>query len=253
MMSAFLLIIGLIMVVWWPLVVEYVSTYNPQVSFWQQLDWLLLGIFAGMSLLIMAGADLKADIWMVLVGLAGGLAIESWGTQTRLWTYFTFERPPLWIIPAWPIASLAIDRMVRFLEVVKLKPRPVFLSWAYWGVFLGFYGFMLIFVRHTIDKPLTWMALLLVGLLILSPGDRWKALLWFAAGTGLGYFLEVWGTTRQCWTYYTGETPPLFAVLAHGLAAFAFWRGGTLVKVYFKILSGRMIGNARSRIAGDRK
>ena len=41
---------------------------------------------------------------------------------------------------------------------------------------------------------------------------------------GLGYFLELWGTTRACWTYYTLETPPLFAVLAHGLAAVAFWR-----------------------------
>ena len=46
----------------------------------------------------------------------------------------------------------------------------------------------------------------------------------FIAGAGLGYFLERWGTTRECWTYYTLQTPPLFAVLAHGLAAAAFWR-----------------------------
>ena len=52
-------------------------------------------------------------------------------------------------------------------------------------------------------------------------------MLTFAAGAGLGYFLEVWGTTRECWTYYTRETPPLFAVLAHGMAA-AFWRAGLL-------------------------
>jgi hypothetical protein len=239
MMSAFLLIITLIVVVWWPLVVDYVSTYNPQIPFWRQFDWLLLGIFAGMSMLIMAGADLKADVWMVLVGLAGGLAIESWGTQTHLWTYFTFERPPLWIIPAWPTASLAIERLVRLLMAVKVKLRPGILSWIYWGVFLGFYGLMLVFVRYTIDKPLTWLALLAVGLLILSPGDRRMALLWFAAGVGLGYFLEVWGTTRQCWTYYTGETPPFFAVLAHGLAAFAFWRGGSLIKMIYWSVSGR--------------
>jgi len=31
--------------------------------------------------------------------------------------------------------------------------------------------------------------------------------------------------TRECWTYYTLETPPLFAVLSHGMAAVAFWRG----------------------------
>jgi hypothetical protein len=50
------------------------------------------------------------------------------------------------------------------------------------------------------------------------------AVLIFAAGAGLGYFLERWGTTRECWMYYTHQTPPLFAVLAHGLAAVAFWR-----------------------------
>jgi hypothetical protein len=230
LLSAFLAILGLIMIVWWPLVVDYVSTYNPEVPFWRQMDWLLLGIFVGMSALIMAGADLKADAWIVLVGLAGGLTIESWGTQTHLWTYFTFERPPLWIIPAWPTASLAIERLVRLLQRVKLPVPPTGLRWIYRVVFAGFYILMVAFVRPTLDKPFTWLALLAVALLILSPGDRRMALLWFAAGAGLGYFLEVWGTTRQCWTYYTGETPPFFAVLAHGLAAFAFWRGGALVK-----------------------
>jgi len=46
----------------------------------------------------------------------------------------------------------------------------------------------------------------------------------------LGYFLERWGTTRECWTYYTHATPPLFAVLAHGMAAVAFWRTGLLFR-----------------------
>ena len=73
------------------------------------------------------------------------------------------------------------------------------------------------------------MALLLCLLLILVPYDRRLALLTFAAGAGLGYFLERWGTTRECWTYYTGQTPPLFAVLAHGMAAVAFWRARLLL------------------------
>jgi len=47
------------------------------------MDWLLIGIFIVMSLLIMAGADLRADALIVLVGTFGGLAIESWGTQTN--------------------------------------------------------------------------------------------------------------------------------------------------------------------------
>jgi hypothetical protein len=30
--------------------------------------------------------------------------------------------------------------------------------------------------------------------------------------------------------YYTFEKPPLFAVLAHGMAAVAFWRAGLVLK-----------------------
>jgi hypothetical protein len=157
------------------------------------------------------------------------LAIESWGTQTQLWTYFTLERPPLWIIPAWPIASLSIDRLTRLLN--RLVPPGSFqFPFIYWMLLAVFYALMLAFVWPTADKSLTLMALALCALLILSPIDHRLSVLTFAAGAGLGYFLERWGTTRECWTYYTRQTPPLFAVLAHGLAALAFWRAGLLVK-----------------------
>ncbi len=100
----------------------------------------------------------------------------------------------------------------------------------YWVTFASFYTLMLLFVAPTFDKSYTLLALLLCTLLILSPTDHRLAFLIFVAGAGLGYFLELWGTTRQCWTYYTFQTPPLFAVLAHGMAAVAFWRAGLLVK-----------------------
>src|SRR5437879_347036 len=102
LMSLFAALIVLIMYVWWPLVQQYWSTADPRQPFWKQLDWLLLANFAAMSLLIMASPDLRIDARIVLIGLAGGLIIESWGTQTNLWSYYTLERPPLWIIPAWP-------------------------------------------------------------------------------------------------------------------------------------------------------
>jgi hypothetical protein len=89
---------------------------------------------------------------------------------------------------------------------------------------------MLIFVAPTFDKSYTWLSLLLCGLLILTPTDHRIAVLTFIAGAGLGYYLELWGTTRECWTYYTYQTPPLFAVLAHGMAAVAFWRTGLVIK-----------------------
>jgi len=230
LISAFVATLFVIGVVWWPLAQGELAHIDWSRPLWLQVDWLLLSIFAAMSLLIMAGADLKADALIILVGLCGGLVIESWGTQTELWTYYTLERPPLWIIPAWPIASLSIDRLVRLLH--RLVPDLDFRVWRglYWPILIAFYALMLVFVWPTMTKSLTWMALILCAFLILTPTDYRLAVLTFAAGAGLGYFLERWGTTRLCWTYYTQAMPPLFAVLAHGMAAVAFWRTGLLLK-----------------------
>jgi len=235
LMSLFVAIVLLIIVVWWPLAEEYLSYFDPNLPWWSQFDWLLLGDFLAMSLLIMAGADLKVDALIVFVGLVGGLVIESWGTQSGLWRYYTAERPPLWIIPAWPIASLSIDRLVRLLGHIVTAWQSLINNqrlWIvmYWLTFAVFYGLMLFFVWPTVDKSFTLMSLTLCALLIASPTDHRLAVLTFAAGSGLGYFLELWGTTRACWTYYTQQTPPLFAVLAHGFAAVAFWRAGLVLK-----------------------
>ncbi len=254
LLSLFLATVALIVVVWWPLAEDYLELIDRSRPVWVQLDWLLIGVFLVMSLLIMAGAHLKAAAWILLVGLVGGLVIESWGTQTELWTYYTQERPPLWIIPAWPIASLSIDRLVRLLDRF-LPARDGGASdrsyrWGYWSLLLGFFGLMLFFVWPTLDKSLTWMALLLCSLLIATPTDHRLAVITFAAGAGLGYFLERWGTTRLCWTYYTTQTPPLFAVLAHGMAALAFWRSELLLRKLFGRLLGQSLGaSVRGRSA----
>ena len=243
LLGGFLLTIFLIIYIWWPLAEEYLAYVDWNGAWWRYIDWLLIGIFAFMSVTIIARADLKTDLLIVFVGVCGGLAIESWGTQTNLWHYYTSERPPLWIIPAWPIASLSIDRITRFLDY-GLKRLQTFahdpiqsretldsVKVFYWITFASFLSLMLVFVAPTIDKSFTWFALILCILLILTPTDHRFALFTFIAGSGLGYYLELWGTTRECWTYYTYETPPLFAVLAHGMAAVAFWRAGLLVKM----------------------
>ena len=225
MLSGFMMLLFLIGYVWWPLVEEYISYFNPQVSIWKQIDWLLIGNFLFMSIMIMANANLRKDLPILAIGLIGGLAIEGWGTQTEIWTYYTNERPPLWIIPAWPIASLSIDRLFRLLHLGTQKISDRLFHWMYWGIFSLFYILMVAFVWPTLTKSLTILALLIVGLLIYHLRGKREVVLTFIAGTGLGYFLELWGTTRLCWTYYTYQTPPLFAVLAHGMAAVAFWWG----------------------------
>jgi hypothetical protein len=239
LMSSFVLLIGIILYVWWPLAEEYLATFDPDFPWWAQVDWLLIGIFLVMSLLIMSHADLRHDLPIVLVGAAGGLVIEAWGTQTLLWTYYTNERPPLWIIPAWPIASLAIDRIYRFLRYICRHVTDSVMMWVFRVVYMGFYVIMLLYTAPTLDRSLTVLSLLLCAFLILTTRNARAMLLAFIAGTALGYFLELWGTTRLCWTYYSLETPPLFSVLAHGMAAAAFFRAADLFPVFLPILSAR--------------
>lgn len=239
LLSGFFLLILVIGYVWWPLLEEYWASYDPRYPLWVQLDWLLLGNFLVMSLLIMSGADIRYDLPILFVGLAGGLVIESWGTQTNLWFYYTAERPPLWIIPAWPIASLAIDRIYRWLtrHTTWLPERAVQI--LYWVIFFFFYSYMLLFVWPTRQLSLTQMALFLCAFLIFTPTQPRAMLLTFVAGSALGYFLERWGTTRECWTYYTRQMPPFFAVLAHGMAAVAFWRVTEVARLFLSRFARR--------------
>ena len=249
LLGGFLITIFLIIYVWWPLAEEYLAYVDWSGEWWRYIDWLLLGIFGFMSVTIIARADLKTDLLIIFVGLCGGLAIESWGTQTNLWHYYTAERPPLWIIPAWPIASLSIDRITRFMNWFvhsKFPDLQSLIPALYWLSFLSFLLVMLVFVAPALDKSFTWLAVGLCILLILTPTDHRFALLTFFAGAGLGYYLELWGTTRQCWTYYTYQTPPLFAVLAHGMAAVAFWRAGLMIKLVLgKLSAGYQVKESR--------
>jgi len=236
LLGGFLLTIFLIVYIWWPLAEEYLKYVDWDGEWWRYIDWLLLGIFGFMSITIITRANLKTDLLIIFVGICGGLAIESWGTQTNLWHYYTAERPPLWIIPAWPIASLSIDRITRFLNwIIERKTTNLhsLFSAFYWITFAAFLSLMLVFVAPTFDKSYTWLAMVLCLLLILTPTNYRFAWLTFIAGSGLGYYLELWGTTRECWIYYTYQTPPLFAVLAHGMAAVAFWRAGLMLKMFW--------------------
>jgi hypothetical protein len=236
LLSGFFLVILLIVYIWWPLAEEVLSYVDWRGPWWLYMDWLLIGIFLFMSVTIVAGADLRRDGLILFVATVGGLVIEAWGTQTNLWFYYTSERPPLWIVPAWPIATLSIDRITRFLSWLDTRGKERSSNrsimgrsgWVmlHWVVFILFMAIMLPFITPTFHKTATVLATLLCVVLIVTPVDHRKTVLVFAAGAGLGYFLELWGTTRECWTYYTYQTPPLFAVLAHGMAAVAFWRTG---------------------------
>lgn len=235
LLGGFSLVALLVVYFWWPLANAMLKRIDWYGYWWFQFDWLLIGIFTFMSLTIVAKANIKRDALIIFVATCGGLVIEAWGTQTSLWTYYTSERPPLWIIPAWPIATLSIDRITRFAGFLIDKKRTnqsnqkFFFKTIYWILSGFFLVLMLNFVWPTIDKSLTIFALALTILILATTKKHREATLIFLAGAGLGYFLELWGTTRHCWNYYTLETPPLFAILAHGMAALAFYKSGLVL------------------------
>lgn len=242
LLSGFFLIVILVVYFWWHLAEVLLLRIDWNGQWWLQLDWLLIGIFAFMSVTIVARANLKTDALIIFVGVCGGLVIEAWGTQTNLWHYYTAERPPLWIIPAWPIANLCIDRITRTLDylikkITKERKTERIFKAIYWIIFISFMILMVAFVVPTFDKSFTILTIILCVIITLTPTNYRHAALTFTAGTGLGYFLELWGTTNHCWTYYTNQTPPLFAVLAHGLAAVAFWRAGLVIKKQSSFIS----------------
>lgn len=239
-----LIVLFLIGYVWRPLLEEYLSYFNREISIWRQIDWLLIGNFLLMSVLITLNADIRSDLPYLIIALGGGFIIEAWGTQSGLWTYYTLEKPPLWIIPAWPIAALSVKRAYT-LTVRHLQRIPDdWFHWLYWPVFGFFYLLLLDFVWPTIRHPLTLFALLMCAFVIVIGRNYKGKLVVFILGSVLGYFLERWGTTRLCWVYYTGGTPPFFTVLAHGMASVAIFQVYEWVQMGFGYRRSRFVGKA---------
>lgn len=191
-------------------------------------DYLLGAIWVTMTAALAWDPRPSRDVKLVIIGLGGGLVIEGWGTNTLLWTYWTDERPPLWILPAWPVAALCIDRFSR--GVKRLAPWLPRLGPAYWFVMPAF---ILLFTRlmsPALTHPWTLAVLLLMAVVtFVAPRPR-RDLVLFVTGATAGIFLEYWGTSRGCWTYWSRQIPPVEAVLAHGFASVAFARGVQLLE-----------------------
>jgi hypothetical protein len=199
-----------------------------------EMDWLLTGIWIWLAALICWRVRGRRDLLMIAVGIGGGGTIEWWGTNTELWRYFTNERPPLWILPAWPAATIAIDRMGMFVdELAKSRERsarrtisPRLLRVLYFAVVPAFVVWMTTFLWPTAHLLASRVVIGLMVLVACFTLDARRDMALFVAGTTMGVFLEYWGTSRYCWTYYTEQIPPPVAVVAHGFAAIAFTRCG---------------------------
>lgn len=208
---------GLAAIVWR----EYVS--------FADTDALLVVCWVMMALLMAHRVDPARDVKLALVAFAGGALIESWGTRAGLWTYFSHEQPPLFILPAWPAAALATERIAQRVDLVA-KSLPITRWRAIWiASMLGFVVLLAVWTAPGRGHPLSWIAAAFVAITLLTGSDRRLDLSRFVAGSLLGYLLERWGTTSQCWVYWDGASPPLAAVLSHGFATVAFSRGASFL------------------------
>ena len=207
------------------------------------IDFLLVAIWMFMTWLLTWNIDAKRDLPLAFVAFLGGGVIEWWGTTTEIWHYFTHDRPPLWILPAWPIAALAVDRLTIFVD--RKIPADMRLGWAYWTMIPMFVIGMSAFSWHTRHVLSTCTVIgLMVGVALSTTNIRRDVVL-FLAGSGLGIFLEYWGTSRFCWTYYTQEIPPPVAIVAHGFASIAFNRALEVGQWARSLLPGRHAPAAR--------
>lgn len=190
------------------------------------MDWLLAGIWAFMTATLCWGISPRRDLVRVGVGFLGGLCIEGWGTLSSLWVYWTDERPPLWILPAWPVAALAIDRIAQALRTLIPRAPWRVLRWTLLPLFVAW---MTRFAWVSADHWATQAAMVAMGVVALWPADDREDVTLFLGGALLGIFLEYWGTSHRVWTYYTQEVPPAEAVFAHGFASVAFQRAAAVV------------------------
>ncbi len=187
------------------------------------VNWFLIAIWLFMTALLCWDVRPAQDIALAAVALAGGALFEGWGTNTGLWTYFTGEKPPLWILPAWPVAALATARIVFAFDRVLIRWN---LNWKvlYWALTAVFALGMGWFIRPSVTMASTWVMCGIVSLVIVTGRSPRRDVALVLAGMALGYFLEYWGTSRACWTYYTRQTPPLVTVMAQGFAQVVFAR-----------------------------
>jgi hypothetical protein len=220
------------------LVVGYVGialAWNRLIDWSRGMDWLLAGIWLFMTALLCWGIEPRRDAVRALAGFGGGIYVETWGTVTSLWWYFTTERPPLWILPAWPVAAIAIDRLARAVDLV-LPSGDHRVAW--WVLLPPFVVGMTAFVWPFVHEPLTVVSIVAMVVVLLVPGNVRQDVCLMLAGSGLGFFLEYWGTSRHCWNYYTGEIPPIAAVFAHGYASVAFQRVAVGIEAVLRRVAG---------------
>jgi hypothetical protein len=212
---------------------------------WADFDPLLVFCWLLMVALAAFRFSPRRDLPLAAVAFVGGALIETWGTRSGLWSYFTGEKPPLFILPAWPVAALATERLARAVRAGSARVADRTVRAVRAAVLVAFCTLLWRWTGPGRSHPTTTLAYALVAVTCLTGRTPREDLVRFAAGSLLGWLLEYWGTTRLCWTYWDGRTPPLAAVLSHGFATVAFARGVAIASALYARLASYRVTSPR--------
>lgn len=168
---------------------------------------LLLAILAGTVHWLSRGPSPRRDARLALTAAALGAAAEAWGTRTGLWTYYTAEAPPLWIVPAWALGAVIVDRVHAGLRISSMARRTGALPRAaarLLHILLGTAALAVcvLFARPAWGRPATWAILAGLAAAAFWRAEPRDAVRRLAVGAGLVVFADLWGTLSECWRYH---------------------------------------------------
>lgn len=163
---------------------------------------LFTGILLYTLRVIPEGAEPRRDALRVVLALAAGWAAEAWGTRLGLWRYYTGEKPPLWIVPAWALGAVVVERTaVRWSTPfvgMAARPRRALYGAAASAMLAVVAGF----AWPTASQPATWAVFTAVAAALFWRADPGRDLPILAAGLMCVLFADTWGTTNGCWRYW---------------------------------------------------
>ncbi len=143
------------------------------------------------------------DAAVFVIAAAAGWAAEAWGTQLGLWRYYTAERPPLWIVPAWPLGAALIERLAAGARARwGAAPRA-----AFWAAAAAAFAVCVLFCRPWWSDGRAWAGLAAVAAALTAGADAGEEFWPLAAGFSAVFFADSWGTTNGCWAYYLAARP----------------------------------------------
>lgn len=147
------------------------------------------------------GAEPRKDLLRALFGFGAGWLAEAWGTRLGLWRYYTGEAPPLWIVPAWPLGVLVVQRTAaRWQE--NLSGGPDALRPAYAAASVAAFAVIAAFAWPTAGNPATLAVFAACAAALVWRAEPARDLAVLLAGFVCVAFADTWGTTNNCWKYW---------------------------------------------------